>query len=101
MEPAKRNQQRPHLAGGTLHQAMAREVRRVLAEIKDSGVMGMRKAAQTLGVSERVLYKWTGPIEKGGWPELQVGMEEAMAKVSSAVKKKPVKKPAKKSTKKK
>lgn len=89
MEPrnGKRTTQRDHMAGGTLRLAMAKEIRRVLAEIKDEGVLGMTKAANTLGVSQRALYKWCGPIDKGGWPELQVNVEEAMAKVSSAVKK--------------
>lgn len=81
---------------------MAKEVKRVLAEIKDEGAIGMNKAATTLGVSQRVLYKWCGPVEKGGWPELQVNVEDAMAKVSSAIKKSPKKKvAAKKPTKKK
>lgn len=90
MEPrsGKRVKQRDHLAGGTLRIAMANEVKRVLATIQDQGVVGMTKAAETLGVSQRVLYKWCGPVEKGGWPELQVTMEDAMAKVSeSSVKK--------------
>lgn len=88
------------LEGGTLRIVMAQEIKRTLKEVGDTGLYGMEAAAKKLGITLRTLYKYVGPVDKGGWPELQVTVEDAMAKVSSAVKK-PVKKPAKKSTKKK
>ncbi len=78
---------------------MAQEIKRSLKEVGDDGVYGLERAAKNLGITLRTLYKYIGPLDKGGWPELQVSMEESMSKVSTATKPKakkvaPKKKPA-------
>jgi hypothetical protein len=85
------------LEGGTLHTVMALEIKRVLKEeVKDDGVYGLERAAKVLGITLRTLYKYIGPTDKGGWPELQVNMEDAMAKLSTATKAPKAKKSPKK-----
>lgn len=65
---------------------MAQEIKKALKEVGDDGVYGLERAAKTLGITLRTLYKYIGPPEKGGWPELQVSMEESMSKVSTVAK---------------
>ena len=89
-------QKKTKLEGGTLREVMAIEIRRVLATVKDRGYRGMYDAAEVLGITQRTLYKWIGPVESGGWPELQVTAEEAMSKLSTASSSKVKKSPAKK-----
>jgi hypothetical protein len=59
-----------HLEGGTLHTVMASEVKRALVEFSGQDQY-IEKAALQLGITPRTLRVWIGPVEKGGWEELQ------------------------------
>lgn len=59
-----------HLAGGTLRAVMAAEILRVLEKYQDDSQL-YEKAAIELGTTPRTLRVWRGPINKGGWEELQ------------------------------
>ena len=82
-------ERKAQLSGGTIRVLMVAEIRRVMAEIGEGGAKAMQDAANILGVTQRTLYKITGPLDKGGWPEFQVTLEEGMAKVIAAAKSKP------------
>lgn len=82
-----------HLGGGSLRKAMAAEIMRQLAEAaKVAPTQIVERAAFALGITPRTLRVWKGPVDKGGWEELQGlgGMEKliAVAKRSKAKKKK-------------
>jgi hypothetical protein len=67
-----RKKQRKHLSGGTLHAVMAAEVRRVLTKYQKLSSFQQRMAsAAELGTTLRTLNKWVGPVDHGGWEELQ------------------------------
>lgn len=82
-----------HLNGGTLRAVMVAEIKRVLAKFANEE-LSLEKCAVELGLHHRTLRVWRGPIEKGGWPELQGqgGMEKVLKtkpkKRSKAVKRK-------------
>lgn len=71
-----------HLSGGTLRKVMAEEILRVLKATQGDS-MALEKAALVLGVTPRTLRVWRGPVEKGGWEELQVkdAVEQFMGKL--------------------
>ena len=60
-----------HLEGGTLRKVMAEEIIRVLTKYSDDSQV-YERAALELGITPRTLRVWRGPVEKGGWEELQV-----------------------------
>lgn len=68
-----------HLQGGTLRVAMAEEIKRVLSKYQDQD-QPVEKSAMELGISPRALRVWKGPVEQGGWEELQGrgGMERLL-----------------------
>lgn len=86
-----------HMEGGTLRVVMANEVKRVLHKNQDEP-QKLVKSSLELGVTPKTLRQWMGPVDKGGWAELQVKPGEAMEKVVKVMgsRKKPNKKPAKK-----
>ena len=87
-----------HMEGGTLRIVMANEVKRVLHKNQDEP-QKLVKTALELGVTPKTLRQWMGPVDKGGWDELQVKPGDGVEKLMKAVagsRKKPTKKPAKK-----
>lgn len=87
-----------HLEGGTLKQVMVREVLRVLEKYQGDP-QAILKASLELGTTPKTLRQWKGPVDKGGWNELQPtikGSVEKVLAVSKAKTKKPAKKPKKK-----
>lgn len=85
-----------HLAGGTLRQVMVTEVKRVLGKYQNSD-QPLVSAALELGVTPKTLRQWRGPIDKGGWVELQIPAGEAMEAFMAATKQPVKKKQTKKS----
>lgn len=58
-----------HLEGGSLKSVMADEVRRQI--LAHSGTdQALDAAALALGITSRTLRSWLGPVDKGGWSEL-------------------------------
>lgn len=87
-----------HLQGGSLRKVMANEILRCLS-IYGNESQPIDKAALELGITPKTLRLWLGPVEKGGWQELQVPAGKAMEAFMKAVGvKKGVKKPYKKKT---
>lgn len=87
-----------HLEGGTLKQVMVREVIRVLEKYQGDP-QAILKASLELGTTPKTLRQWKGPVDKGGWSELQPTIKGSVEKVL-AVAKKSTKKPTKKTKKK-
>ncbi len=82
-----------HLEGGTLREVMVEEIKRVMHKHQDHPQSVLMSACE-LGITPKTLRQWKGPMEKGGWKELQgYGGMEALMKCGAV---KPVKKPAKK-----
>lgn len=81
MKIEKRAEQKKHLMGGSLHQAMVEEVRRVLGVY--SGLKNQKDAAAVeLGVTPRTLCKWLK-----NWPELnEMGSIETVLKATKVKK---------------
>lgn len=74
-----------HLVGGTLRKVMAEEIIRVIQQVSRSGATQIiETSAIILGITPRTLLKWKGPVEKGGWKELQV--KDAVDKMVKKVK---------------
>lgn len=72
-----------HLVRGSLRRVMAHEIRRVMS--KYAGVFNATMlAAKELGITGKSLRKWKGPIEKGGWEELQPTLGDAMERIIGA-----------------
>jgi len=69
-----------HLSGGTLKVVMAEEIKRVFAKFSGQD-QPVEKAALELGITPRTVRVWKGPVEKGGWTELQGfgGMEKLLS----------------------
>jgi hypothetical protein len=59
-----------HLEGGSLRKVMAAEIVRVIRKYAGQS-QSLEHAALELGVTARTLRIWRGPVEKGGWKELQ------------------------------
>ncbi len=72
-----------HMMGGTLRRVMANEVRRVMSKYAGAH-NSTQAAAKELGITTKSLRKWKGPIEKGGWMELQPTMGDAMDRIVGA-----------------
>jgi hypothetical protein len=77
-----------HLAGGSLRAVMAAEIKRCLQKY-GQGPQPVEHAALELGITPKTLRLWKGPIEKGGWEELQVSASEAMNMLMNATEKMP------------
>lgn len=60
-----------HLDNGSLRKVMADEIQRVIKKYAGQ-TMAVEQAAIELGVTPRTLRIWRGPVDKGGWPELQI-----------------------------
>jgi hypothetical protein len=58
---------------------MAEEIKRVFEKFSGQD-QSVEKAALELGITPRTLRVWRGPVEKGGWTELQGfgGMEKLL-----------------------
>jgi len=69
-------QQKKHLVGGTLHEVMVAEVKRVIQEF---GLEQKDRIAVTLGITPRTLRIWLA-----GWEELKANTTGAMEKVIAA-----------------
>lgn len=82
-----------HLQGGSLRKVMAAEILRAL-RFHGNDSQPVDKAAMELGITPKTLRLWKGPVEKGGWQELQVPAGKAVETFIKAVgyKKKPTKK---------
>lgn len=86
-----------HLQGGSLRKVMANEILRCI-KFYGNESQPIDKAAMELGITPKTLRLWKGPVEKGGWQELQVPAGEAMEAIMKAAGiKKGFKKPTKKS----
>lgn len=72
-----------HMIGGTLRRVMAQEVKRCLSKHSGSSKPTFL-AAQELGITTKSLRKWKGPVEKGGWKELQPTLGDAMDRIVGA-----------------
>lgn len=85
-----------HIAGGTLRIVMAEEIKKQLAVAANGHPDQYREvAAIALGITPRTLKVWLGPIDKGGWSELQgFGGMEKLLKTKAKTKKKAAKKKA-------
>jgi hypothetical protein len=83
-----------HLEGGTLRAVMVSEIKRVIEKYQDDP-QAILKSALELGTTPKTLRQWRGPVEKGGWVELQPSIVGSVEKVM-AVGKKPAKKAPKK-----
>jgi hypothetical protein len=59
-----------HFEGGTLRMVMAKEVKRVLKKNRHNP-RPVIAASLELGVHHKTLRVWMGPVDKGGWAELQ------------------------------
>ncbi len=68
-----------HMSGGTLRTVMAEEIKRVFEKFSTED-MPVEKASLELGIAPRTLRVWRGPVDKGGWIELQGlgGMERLL-----------------------
>lgn len=92
----ERKKQRKHMSGGTLRIVMSEEIKRALSKFSKLDVFQQRMAAAAeLGITWRTIMKWLGPVEKGGWEELQGngGMAKLVGtKVTSTKKKHTTKK---------
>ncbi len=77
-----------HLEGGTLKEVMVQEVKRVLNKYQDDPAKILR-AALELGTTPKSVRQWMGPVEKGGWAELQPDIRGSVEKVLTISKKKP------------
>lgn len=77
-----------HLSGGTLRQVMVAEVQRALDKFSGQ-TLAIEQAALELGITPRTLRVWRGPVDKGGWPELQVSdlMGKFLGKIDGEAKK--------------
>lgn len=71
-----------HLKGGTLRKVMVTEIKRVLRKNADHHAP-ILKSALELGISPKTLRQWRGPIDKGGWEELQPDLMEGLQAVLS------------------
>ncbi len=69
-----------HMVGGTLRKVMAAEIKRVLAKHADHPHR-IQASATILGITSKTLRQWMGPIEKGGWEELQPNLMEGLQAV--------------------
>jgi len=90
-----------HLSGGTLRTVMANEIKRVLSECARTSPDNIKeRAAIALGLTPRTIRVWLGPVDKGGWNELQgvVGSMEKLLKTKSVKAKKRSKKKSSKKT---
>lgn len=74
-----------HLKGGTLRAVMVKEIKRCMAKHADSH-SPILAAALELGVAPKTLRQWKGPLEKGGWEELQPDLMEGLQAVLSVKK---------------
>lgn len=72
-----------HMVGGTLRRVMAQEVRRVMSKYVGS-YNSTQAAAKELGITSKTLRQWKGPVEKGGWEELQPTLGDAMERIVGA-----------------
>lgn len=69
-----------HLQGGSLRAVMVQEIIRVIRKYATQD-QKYEHAALELGVTPRTLRLWRGPVDKGGWSELQgLGGIEMLAK---------------------
>ena len=76
-----------HLQGGTLRKVMATEVLRCL-KLFTNHSQPIDRAAMELGITPKTLRLWKGPVEKGGWHELQVPAGKAVETLLKAATKK-------------
>lgn len=74
-----------HLEGGTLRAVMVNEIKRVIEKYQDDP-QAILKAALELGTTPKTLRQWRGPVEKGGWVELQPSVIGAAERVMSMTK---------------
>lgn len=65
-----------HLSGGTLKVAMVEAVKAAVYKFAGEG-QALEKAAIELGITPRTLNIWLGPVDKGGWAELE-GVKQAI-----------------------
>lgn len=59
-----------HLNGGTLRAVMVEEIKRVLTKFSGEDQF-VEKVSVELGIAPRTIRVWLGPVEQGGWEELQ------------------------------
>jgi hypothetical protein len=59
-----------HLQGGSLRRVMVHEILRVMKKHAGSH-SPIASAAVELGIAVKTLRQWKGPVDKGGWSELQ------------------------------
>lgn len=72
-----------HLQGGTLRKVMVNEVKRCL-KLYVGQPQSIEKAAIHLGVTPKTLRLWKGPVDKGGWEELQIPAGAAVEALMAA-----------------
>lgn len=63
-----------HLTGGSLRRVMVAEIKAVMSEVAKTEEIFSRvidKSATELGITPRTLRVWLGPVDAGGWDELQ------------------------------
>lgn len=85
-------QVKKHLVGGSLRRVQVDEIKRVMASHAGEAQF-IERVALELGVVPRTLRVWVGPVEKGGWPELQVhdAMSRVLATKPKLIKRQPLK----------
>lgn len=66
-----------HLQGGTLRKVMAAEIFRCLKFYANHS-QPIDMTAMELGITPKTLRLWKGPVEKGGWQELQIPAGKAV-----------------------